>query len=78
MVVSGLAKEEEATNSSAEGATDYQPHLMVATEGETTPIQCYRCFEHGHVAIGCRTRVDHLRRQPLNSNGLPRQGNEQS
>ncbi|XP_041360541.1 uncharacterized protein LOC121376829 [Gigantopelta aegis] len=34
---------------------------------------CYRCGYSGHIVLGCRVRVDHLRR-PLNSRGLMRRG----
>lgn len=29
------------------------------------PIICRRCGEEGHIAIGCRMRVDHLRKDPF-------------
>lgn len=31
-------------------------------------IQCRRCGNYGHIAVGCRVRLDHLRRPTLNTN----------
>lgn len=38
-----------------------------------TEVFCYRCGQAGHFAIGCRVRLDHMRRSPLNGN-RPTQG----
>ena len=43
---------------------DYQQDGATGSDSKG-PI-CYRCGQEGHLMIGCRVRVDHLRRSPLN------------
>ena len=49
--------------SSHEVSADLPAHPMDNNEGK---IICYKCHQEGHVAIGCRVRLDH-QRAPLNS-----------
>jgi hypothetical protein len=47
--------------------------------GDRTPgdVVCYRCGERGHIKIGCRTNIDHLRytkdfQNVLGERGVPK------
>ncbi|KAK3096074.1 hypothetical protein FSP39_022756 [Pinctada imbricata] len=44
---------------------DRQQYGQQGIENENDPI-CYRCGQEGHLALGCRVRLDHMRRQPSN------------
>ncbi|XP_070198734.1 paraneoplastic antigen Ma3-like [Littorina saxatilis] len=40
------------------------------SHGNSSDIACFKCGEKGHIAIGCRTRTDHLQTTQFFQNGL--------
>lgn len=43
---------------------------------EQREVTCFRCGEKGHIQVGCRVRLDHLHRPPLNDKGSARGGRQ--
>ena len=48
-----------------QGYAQYHEEPQREEEDSSEPI-CFRCDQEGHLAIGCRVRLDHMRRPPLN------------
>lgn len=57
--IQGTTERKDGTTRHMHRTTDDQ----VETKAQGTDIVCYRCGQSGHIALGCRVRLDHLKDQ---------------